>query len=682
MSITQSVTTIFKSKDQTSEKFNRMGKNAKKFGETSSRAFKKASKSATSFGTITKGILTAGVIQKGLGLVTRGLTSVTAGFLDFDQSITAASAKFSDLNLTTKEGQKTLLALKKTAREVGATTEFSASQAAGGLDFLALAGFKTSQAMALLPGVTNLATVANIDLAQATDIASDSLGAFGLMTKNSEQLAKNFTRVQDVMAKTTATSNTNLVDLFESIKKGAPAFTAAGQSLETFTALAGEMANSGVKGSESGTQLRNVMLRLAKPTKESGDLLNKLGIRTQDAKGNFLDVIDILADFEKGLKGMGTAQKSAALATVFGARSVTGINILLKAGTKQLRSYRQMLIDSKGSAEKMALIMRSSLINRLKSLGSAALEVGFQFFDAFDEQGAGAIDKLTKFVRKIDLTPLINGIKFISSAVSTLFNKVMKFGESTGIFAKLRETIDSLKPVFAGVIDNILFMFNLVKDLGVFEILGDVIGIVADVVTILARALVKMWAIVKPILTKFAELIKPIITALGSVIKFIGKGVSAFKDFTGPKKIILEPTFEDRKGVLKILEEKKTIQIKPQPLIKRRKVIPFQPKQLLEKKTIPVKPKPLLEKKTIPFRKKELTETESFFKKIFDPSGVQKKESLPERIAPNITQLESRRISEFKGKLDISGAPEGSTLKTKSTGPDIIDIELSGASFG
>lgn len=595
--ITQSVTTIFKSRDETSKNFNRMGKNAKKFGETSSRAFKKASRSATSFGTITKGILAAGGVSRGLGLVTRGLTAATTGFLEFDQSITAASAKFSDLNLTTKEGQKTLLELKKTARAVGATTEFSAAQAAGGLDFLALAGFKTKQAMALLPGVTNLATVANVDLATATDIASDSLGAFGLMTQDSIKLAKNFTRTQDVMAKTTATSNTNLTDLFESIKKGAPAFTAAGQSMESFAALAGEMANSGVKGSESGTQLRNVMLRLAKPTKEAQTELSKLNVRTQDSQGNFRDVIDILADFEKGLKGMGTAQKSATLKTVFGARAITGVSILLKSGTKRLRSYRQMLIDSSGAAKKMADIMRSSLINRLKSLGSAALEVGFQFFDAFDEQGAGAIDKLTQFVRRIDLTPLINGIKFVSGAVSTLFNRVMNFGESSGIFAKVGEAIDALNPVFTTVIENFSSLFDFMKDIGVFEILGDVIGIVADSITILARVFVKFWDIARPIFSAIGKFVKFITQDLSVFTKFLGGSVAGFKDFLAP-------------------DEEGGAGGEPQPF--------------------------------------------------------------PARIPPNQTEIESRRNSSFNATLDITGAPEGSTFKSKSNGPDEIDVSMFG----
>ena len=145
-----------------------------------------------------------------------------------------------------------------------------------------MAGFNAEQAMKMLPGITSLATVANVDLARATDIASDALGAFNLMTNDTVQLQKNLNRVNDVSAKTTTMFNTDLNALFESVKAGASTFTAAGQSMESFNALVGVMSNAGVKGSESGTSLRNVMLRLADPTKETADVLKK--IRCSDSR--------------------------------------------------------------------------------------------------------------------------------------------------------------------------------------------------------------------------------------------------------------------------------------------------------------------------------------------------------------------------------------------------------------
>jgi TP901 family phage tail tape measure protein len=419
---TFAVSTAFKAIDKVTQTFKRMGKGADKFGNQSSKAFQRASKSASIFGKTAKRVLSAGILVGGILLVKRGIGEVTREFVSFDQAITASSAKFKDLRLNTEAGQKTLLELKKTARDVGAVTQFTATEAAGGLDFLAMAGFGAAQSMALLPGVVDLATVANVDLARSTDIASDTLGAFGLMTDDTAQLTKNFARVNDVMAKTMVSANADMETIFESVKKGAPSFTAAGQSMETFSALLGVMANSGVKGAEAGTSLRNMMLRLADPSKEAQAVLDKLNITTQDSQGNFRDIVDIIADFEKGLKGMGTQQRTAALSTVFGARAVTGFNIILKEGTKSIRGYRGELENAGGESERMAAIMRKSLGNRMKALGSAAIELGFKFFTAFEKDGGGAIDSLTNAVRNFNVQPIIDGLKFTFSAIKSLIN--------------------------------------------------------------------------------------------------------------------------------------------------------------------------------------------------------------------------------------------------------------------
>lgn len=424
------VSTAFNASGNVLKKIGAMDKGINRFGDSSTRAFRKASRAGTKFGNIVKGILVADVLKGALRGLTAGLRTTTEEFINYDQAITSASAKFKDLNTNTIEGQKTLQSLMDTARQVGATTEFSATQAAQGLDFLAMAGFSAEQAIATLPGVVDLATVAQTDLARATDIASDSLGAFGLMTDDTVQLQKNFTRVNDVFAKTMTTANTNMEALFESVTKGGPAFTAAGQSIETFSALAGVMANSGVKGSESGTALRNVMLRLASPAAGAAKIMEDLGVKIKDSQGNFIDVIDILGDFEKGLEGMGTAQRTAALSTVFGARSVTGVNILLKEGTKSLRDYRDGLIDSAGASKTMADVIRGSIGNQLASLKSAALEVGFQFIDTFKDKIGPAIASFTEQVRSIDVAAIVDNFKsFIDVALR--FRGVL-FGMAAG----------------------------------------------------------------------------------------------------------------------------------------------------------------------------------------------------------------------------------------------------------
>jgi TP901 family phage tail tape measure protein len=528
VALNQAVISIFKAKDEQSKAFNRMGKSADKFGERGSKAFKKLNRSAMSTGKIMKGILAAGVVQKALGGVSAGITSVTTDFLNFDQAVTAASAKFKGLDLATEKGIKKLEALKKTARTVGAETEFNAAQAASGLDFLALAGFNAEQAMKLLPGVTNLATVANVDLATATDIASDSLGAFGLMTKDSVQLARNFTRVQDVMAKTTATSNTNLIDMFEAVKKGAPDFTAAGQSIETFSTLIGTMANSGIKGAEAGTKLRNIAVRLTGGSNAAAIAIEDLGIKVADSSGNYRDMLDIIDDVIKGTSKLGEVKKAETLKTIFGARQTGGLNVILKEGTKRLRSYRQMLIDSKGASEKMATVMRSSLINRLKSLGSALTEVGFQFFSAFDEQGASAINKLTQFVRKIDLTPLISGIKTLFGFGKKLFDKFVEIGQRTGLFDNIQKSAEKLQPVFWAIKDIIKSVWGFLERTGILDLVARQFGVLAKAVGVLADAFVIMWKVVKPILRAMETLIKPIVKLINALLTGIEKAIDLF----------------------------------------------------------------------------------------------------------------------------------------------------------
>ncbi len=421
-----SIEAIFKAVDRMSNPLKGMNRNTSKFTRALKTDFAKAQRSVDRFTKNLKQKLGRGlrIAILGIGLaVAAGVGIAAKEFVDFENTVTAASAKF---GAEFQKGTEGFIQLGKAAREIGATTEFSATEAAKGLDFLALAGFNATQSMSLLPGVVDLATASQTDLASASDIASDSLGAFGLMTEDSTQLAGNFARVMDVMAKTTTTSNTDLATLFETVKKGAASFTASGQSLETFNALAGKLATNGLKGAESGTALRNVMLRLAKPTGEAADILKQLGIQTQDSQGNFRDVIDIIADFEKGLVGMGTAQKTAALATVFGARTVTGINLLLAEGSDSLREYRTELEGSTGAASEMADVMRQSLQNRIKTLQSAALELGFKFVEAFEKKGGSAIDKITEIIRNFDVEPVLNALEKAFEIGSNLFNIFMK----------------------------------------------------------------------------------------------------------------------------------------------------------------------------------------------------------------------------------------------------------------
>jgi TP901 family phage tail tape measure protein len=401
-----------------------MGIKSKTVSNALKRDFDKASARADRLGaSIAK--LGKYAVVGALGAIGAGIGIATKQFIEFDSAVTAASAKFKDIDVTSSNYRQTLDAIAKKARDVAAVTEYNAVDTAGALDKMAMAGLTSEQAMSLLMGTTNLATAAGMDLTTAVDIATDALGAFGLMSSDTDILSGNLDRLSDVMARTTNMFNTDMSMMFEAIKKGGPTFTAAGQSVEDFSALVGVLASSGIKGSDAGTSLRNMMLSLANPSKAAADELQKLHIATRDTNGNYLNAIDILEQFERQTQNMGSAEKSAALTTIFGNRTVTAMNILLAEGSERLRGYRGELENATGAAENIANAMRGSLKNRLAVLGSALTELGFKFVEAFKDKGGDAIAKLTEAVSNFDITPIVGMVQAAAAAIGRFASFLM-----------------------------------------------------------------------------------------------------------------------------------------------------------------------------------------------------------------------------------------------------------------
>jgi TP901 family phage tail tape measure protein len=385
------------------------------------KAAERVDKLGKSIGQFTKGVALAGVAAVGAGLAV-----ATKQFIDYDSAVTAATAKFKDVDVTSDAFGKTLKEVGKVAREVAAATEYNAVDTAGALDKMAMAGLTSAQSMRLLMGTTNLATAAGTDLTTAVDIATDALGAFQMMSLNEDVLAGNLDRLSDVMAKTTIMFNTDMAGMYEAIKKGGPTFASAGQQVEDFSALIGVLASSGIKGSEAGTQLRNIMLALANPTGEAGRILSQLGIVTKDANGNFLNVIDVVGQFERRMQGMGSAQKAAYLSTLFGTRAVTGMNILLAEGVDKLRGYRAELVkaDELDATKGVAEAMRGSIKNKIEVMKSALTELGFKFVEAFQTKGVALIERITDAIGKFDPQSIINFAVGSANAVGTFITFV------------------------------------------------------------------------------------------------------------------------------------------------------------------------------------------------------------------------------------------------------------------
>jgi TP901 family phage tail tape measure protein len=384
-----------------------------------------------------------GAVLAGAAAAGAGLAVAVKQFSDYDSAVTAATAKFKDVDVTSDTFGRTLKEVGKVAREVAAVTEYNAVDTAGALDKMAMAGLTSVQSMKLLMGTTNLATAAGTDLTTAVDIATDALGAFQMMSPDEDILTSSLDRLSDVMAKTTIMFNTDMAGMYEAIKKGAPTFASAGQQVEDFSALIGALASSGIKGSEAGTQLRNIMLALANPTGEAAGIMTKLGIVTKDAKGNFLNIIDIIGQFEQKTKAMGSAQKAAALSTLFGTRAVTGMNIMLAEGADRLRGYRTELVKANelDATKGVAEAMRGSIKNKLEVMKSALTELGFKFIDAFQTKGVALIERITGAIERFNPQPAIDFAVTVGNVLAFTFKLL---GGSIKLAWKFRHIIIGL----------------------------------------------------------------------------------------------------------------------------------------------------------------------------------------------------------------------------------------------
>lgn len=418
------IKTTFRGADKLSPVLKRLGIGVKQVGDQATRSFKRASRQASVFGGVVKGVLAAGAVQRAFSVASMAVRALGVEFLEFDTNVTKAVTRLpGGLDRTSQA----FLDMGKIARREAARTEFSAAQTSGAIEQLALAGFNLEQSMSALPGTINLATNAAIGVEEATTIAAKTLGAFGLKTKDTTQLTANLARVNDVFSRTVSSATLDITGLFETLKFGGPAAHSAGQSLETFATATGVLADSAIDASIAGTSLRRAFINLAAPTPRMAKELKKLKVQVDDGKGGFRDFFDILQDVEKGMTGYGKKQRLASLATIFGARAVGAMDVLLQKGVGSLREFRKGLEESGGASKKMSDTIRGSLQNRLLILRSATIELGFQFLEAFAGKAGEGVDAAIKAVQKFDVKPVVQGVKDVIKFSMELFDTLKPF---------------------------------------------------------------------------------------------------------------------------------------------------------------------------------------------------------------------------------------------------------------
>jgi TP901 family phage tail tape measure protein len=295
-------------------------------------------------------------------------------------------------------GTKGFEKLNEAARNVGATTEFSAQQGAESLNSLATAGYTLEQSIAALPKVIDFASAATLELGAASDITSDTLGAFNLRTADATKNAAAMGRVMDALTRTAADSTTNVTELFEGIRAGGAFAATAGASLEQFAALQGVLANKGFKGAEAGTAIRNSYLHLTKQTKEARDMQASLGVVTAKNKDGSIDLMTTVGRFTKATAKLTRAKKAEAIATIFGAYTVGPFLALMDAGEGTIRKFADNLEHATGVTQEMAGAMREGKAAKIARFFNILENVRLTVFEAIAPAVLQVADGVGKWV--------------------------------------------------------------------------------------------------------------------------------------------------------------------------------------------------------------------------------------------------------------------------------------------
>lgn len=387
--------------------------------------------------------------------------------------------------------------LSNLAKEMGSTTQFSASQCADALGYMALAGWDTQQSMDGLPGILNLAAASGMDLASASDAVTDILSAFGMSAADAGAAADQFAYAQ-------ANANTSADQLTEAMANCGVNANTFGQDLTQTNAVLMGLSNEMLKGAPAGTALSAVFRDMGAKMKDGAIQIGKTKVAITDANGNFLDMTEILKGVEDATNGMSESERQAALSSTFTADSIKAMGILLNEGSDKIAGYADQLENCGGSAEEMASVMQDNLNGQLTALGSAVEGAGIAIGEA--------------------LLPMIKGlVSFLQKALDW-FNGLSDGMKTTIVTIGL--VVAAIGPILlilgsiAGAIGNLMPMFTLLG--GAFTAIGTFIT------GTLIPALSGLWAVL------IANPIGLIITAIAALVAafiYCWNNVDGFKEF-------------------------------------------------------------------------------------------------------------------------------------------------------
>ena len=490
-----------------------------------------------------------GAATKGLGSITKAVSAATAAAAaavgaigmaaintgrEFEGAMSQVAATML-IDKTTAEGQKAFETLENAARECGASTAFSATEAAEALNYLALAGYDADKAATALPTVLKLAGAGAMDLAAASDMVTDSMSALGI-----EATEANLTQFSDQLAQTASKANTSVAQLGEAILTvGGTAKGLAGGTTELNTAL-GILADNGLKGAEGGTHLRNIILSLQNPTDKAAASLQSLGVDVYDAQGNMRGLNDVFKDLQGAMAGMDNASKDSILSTLFNKTDLTAANAMLSNCTDRFDELSAAVENSAGACENMYAIQLDNLNGDIDILKSGLSDLGISIYQDLNGPLREMTQLATSMVGELSEAYKSGGMEGMVGAVggcmAEVVNTIADYAPQV-----VSMGVDLLENFISGITDNSGTLAAAAADVGavfingLFSLVPQVILAGIDIIVQLAQSITAQLPqlinngtqaivnFVSGIIQRLPEVISTALTLVKTLVNSIGQ---------------------------------------------------------------------------------------------------------------------------------------------------------------
>lgn len=392
-------------------------------------------------GLASKGLKAAGVAIAAVGA---GIVAVGKYATDVGSSFDSAMSQVAATMGTTVDQIGDLSAI---AKEMGSTTQFTATEAAEALNYLALAGYDAEKQIAALPTVLNLAAAGDMDLAYASDLVTDSMAALGLETTELEGYA-------DKLAKTAQTSNTSVSQLGEAVLVCGGQAKLAGMSVTDMNTALGILADNGIKGSEGGTALRNVLKNLYTPTSQAAKAMEELGLSTTNADGTLRDTQDVLKDLSAALGGLTEADRIKAMDKIFDTRTIAAANALLKDSGARWDELSGKIDNAEGAASNMAATMLDNLEGDVTIMKSALEGLGISIYENLRDPLREGVQWITEIIGQLNTALTEGGFEGLVAVIGDVLAQAVE--KITSFAPDLVKAASSIIQSFlTGIVDNL-----------------------------------------------------------------------------------------------------------------------------------------------------------------------------------------------------------------------------------